>query len=66
MSHPALKGLQPSLIQPGQRFFALVNLASAVVRLCLARHVQGVIYATAHTMGKRAPYGTCKQGEQAS
>ena len=44
-SHPAVKGLQPSLIQPGQRFFALVNLAPQPSGCAWKGHVAGVIYA---------------------
>jgi len=45
MSHPAVKGLQPAVIQPGQRFFALVNLAPQASGCAWQGHVQGVIYA---------------------
>jgi hypothetical protein len=44
-SHPAIKGLQPSLIQPGQRFFALVNLAPQPSGCSWRGDVAGVIYA---------------------
>jgi len=44
-SHPAVKGLQPSLIQPGQRFFALVNLAPQPSGCVWQAQVAGVIYA---------------------
>jgi hypothetical protein len=44
-SHPAVKGLQPSLIQPGQRFFALVNLAPQPSGCVWQGQVAGVIYA---------------------
>ena len=45
ISHPAVKGLQPSLIQPGQRFFALVNLAPQPSGCAWQGQVAGVIYA---------------------
>jgi len=44
-SHPAVKGLQPALIQPGQRFFALVNLAPQPSGCIWQGKVEGVIYA---------------------
>jgi hypothetical protein len=44
-SHPAIKGLQPSVIQPGQRFFALVNLAPQPSGCAWQGKVAGVIYA---------------------
>jgi hypothetical protein len=44
-SHPAVKGLQPSIIQPGQRFFALVNLAPQPSGCAWQGQVAGVIYA---------------------
>jgi hypothetical protein len=44
-SHPAVKGLQPSLIQPGQRFFAPVNLAPQPSGCVWQGQVAGVIYA---------------------
>ncbi len=44
-SHPAVKGLQPSVIQPGQRFFALVNLAPQPSGCAWQGKVAGVIYA---------------------
>jgi len=43
--HPAVKGSQPSLIQPGQRFFVLVNLAPQPSGCVWQGQVQGVIYA---------------------
>lgn len=43
--HPAVKGLQPSLIQPGQRFFAPVNLAPQPSGCAWHGEVAGVIYA---------------------
>ena len=43
--HPAVKGLQPSLIQPGQRFYARVNLAPQPSRCAWHEQVAGVIYA---------------------
>ena len=44
-SHPAVKGRQPSLIQPGQRFFAPVNLAPQPSGCAWRGQVAGVIYA---------------------
>jgi hypothetical protein len=44
-SHPAVKGLQPSLIQPGQRFYAQVNLAPQPSGCAWQGKVEGVIYA---------------------
>jgi len=45
LSHPAVKGVQPSLIQSGQRFFALVNLAPQPSGCVWQGQVEGVIYA---------------------
>jgi hypothetical protein len=44
-SHPAVKGLQPAVIQPGQRFFAEVNLAPQPSGCAWQGQVAGVIYA---------------------
>ena len=44
-THPAVKGLQPSLIQPGERFFSLVNLAPQPSGCVWQAQVAGVIYA---------------------
>ncbi len=44
-SHPAVRGLQPSLIQPGQRLFALANLAPQPSGCAWQTQVAGVIYA---------------------
>lgn len=42
--HPAVKGLQPALIQPGQRFFSRVNLAPQPAGCAWQGKVAGVIY----------------------
>jgi hypothetical protein len=44
-SHPAIKGLQPAIIQPGQRFYALVNLAPQPSGCAWQGQIEGVIYA---------------------
>jgi hypothetical protein len=53
-SHPAVKGSQPSLIQPGQRFYASVNLAPQPSGCAWQGQVAGVIYADGTYDGEEA------------